>query len=268
MKDRYLATPYGLLCYRIEKGSERTVLFLHGGGGSSSAWDIIRPYLNTIPNEKLFLDLRGHGKSFRPDNWREYNLEEHAKDIFALINKLNIKRCIVVGHCLGSMVATTFATQHPERVEKLILINPGINRGTIFFNRFIQLTYSALNACTELLEIKSISPSKHRVDYTQFRNSHDFSPKRLWTDLYHTGLRTAISQSKAFFHWNYEKVYKSIITPTCIIGGTHDIIFNRFVLEKIMHLIPESQLTFINSGHISVITHPKEVAEKIKLFLR
>lgn len=268
MKDRYLAVSHGLLCYWAEKGGKKTILFLHGGGGSSSAWDIIRPYLTTVADEKIYVDLRGHGKSLRPENWRSYRLEEHADDILLLINKLNIKKCIVVGHCLGSMVAATFATQHPKRVEKLILINPGVNRKTLFFNRLTQSVYSILNACIEFLKIRPIPPPQNRVDYSKFRNSHDFSFARLWTDLRCMGLRAAISQSVAFFDWNYENVYTRIKVPTFIIGGIRDIIFNRSVIEKIKHFISKAELSFIDSNHISVITNPKKVAEKIELFLR
>ena len=267
MKDKYLTTPYGSLCYWIENGNTKTILFLHGGGGSSSAWNMIRPYLDTTTDKKIYVDLRGHGKSFRPENWRAYRLEEHANDTLILMNRLHIKKCTIIGHCLGSMVAATIAAYHPERVERLILINPGVNRKTPFFNHFTQFAYNILNACVEFLKIKPIPPPKNRVDYSKFRNSHDFSLSRLWMDLKFIGLRSAVSQTMAFFDWNYEKIYRKINVPTCIIGGVHDSIFNRSVTEKIKNFIIGAKLSFVDSNHISVVTGSKEVAEKIQSFL-
>lgn len=268
MEEKRIITAEGSLCYQIEKGTGTPLILLHGGGGSLSVWNLVRPYLNTIRETKIYLDLRGHGKSFRPDNWQEYSLEKHAEDILALINKLKLKKCIVIGHCLGSMVAATFVTKYPERVEKLILINPGVNRGTVLFNRLTQYLYTIMYRCVELLKIRSILPPQNRVDYTKFINSHDLSLRRLWTDLRYMGLRTAISQSKAFFHWDYEKVYKAIKTPTFIIGGGCDTIFNPQITEKVKNYIPGAKLTTINSNHLSVINNPEEVVKKIRLFLR
>ncbi|MBI3366438.1 alpha/beta hydrolase [Candidatus Roizmanbacteria bacterium] len=268
MEEKIITTAIGNLHFQIEKGKDKAMVFLHGGGGSSSAWNLMQPYLNKIKNTKIYIDLRGHGESLRPDTWQEYSLEKHTEDILALINKLKLKSCIIIGHCLGSMVAATFATRYPERVEKLILINPGINRGTVLFNRFTKYIYTAIYRCIEFLNIKSITPPQDRVDYTKFKKTHDLSLQRLLTDLRHMGLRTALSQSVAFFHWDYERVYKAIKTPTFIIGGKYDTIFNCSTTERIKYYIPGAKLTIINTNHISIMTSPKEVMQQIESFFR
>ncbi len=266
--EEKIITAEGSLCYQIEKGRGTPLIFLHGGGGSLSAWSLIKPYFHTIRKTKIYIDLRGHGKSFRPDNWQEYSLEKHAEDILALISKLKLKKCIVIGHCLGSMVAATFAAKYPERVEKLILINPGVNRGTVLFNRFTHCLYTIIYRCVELLKIRPILPPQNRVNYIKFKKSHDLSLRRLWTDLRYIGLRTAISQSKAFFHWNYERVYRAIKTPTCVIGSINDTIFSRSTTEKVKNSIQRAKLFMINSNHLSVINNPEEVVKKMRLLFR
>ena len=50
-------------------------------------------------------DVRGHGKSSRPDS---YNLEDHVKDLYVLIDKLNLKKVHLLGHDMGGIIAREF----------------------------------------------------------------------------------------------------------------------------------------------------------------
>ena len=47
-------------------------------------------------------DVRGHGKSSRPDS---YNLEDRVKDLYVLIDKLNLKKVHLLGHDMGGIIA-------------------------------------------------------------------------------------------------------------------------------------------------------------------
>ncbi len=267
MEEKTIITAEGgFLSYQIEKGLGVPLIFLHGGGGSLSAWNLIRPYLHAIKGPKIYLDLRGHGKSFRPKNWQECSLEKHAEDIVALINGLRLKQCIIIGHCLGSMVAATFASKCPEKVEKLILINPGVNKETLFFNRFTKYVYTIMYTCIRFLNIRPIKRPQYRINYAKFQNSHDLSLRRLWVDLSYMGLRTALCQCTAFFNWDFERIYKEIKIPTYIIGSKNDILFGHLITMRIQNYIPGARLFMIDSNHISIVTHPKEVMKQMKSF--
>ncbi|MDN3594642.1 alpha/beta fold hydrolase [Zunongwangia endophytica] len=69
----------------------------------------------------IAVDIRGMGSSDKPING--YDKKTMAKDIFELINKLGIQKAHVLGHDIGGMVASSFAFNYPQAVDKLILMD-------------------------------------------------------------------------------------------------------------------------------------------------
>ena len=65
-------------------------------------------------------DVRGHGKSSRPDS---YNLEDHVKDLYVLIDKLNLKKVHLLGHDMGGIIAREFTEKHENHVLSLTIIS-------------------------------------------------------------------------------------------------------------------------------------------------
>jgi pimeloyl-ACP methyl ester carboxylesterase len=71
----------------------------------------------------LALDLRGRGDSDKPDG--PYGLAQHARDVAAAMQALDIGPSVIVGHSMGAFIATALAAQNPELVAGLILIDGG-----------------------------------------------------------------------------------------------------------------------------------------------
>jgi pimeloyl-ACP methyl ester carboxylesterase len=69
-------------------------------------------------------DLRGRGASASVTG--PFGMEAHAGDLVAVLDHLGVERSIVVGHSMGAFVATTMAAQHPDRVERLVLVDGGL----------------------------------------------------------------------------------------------------------------------------------------------
>ena len=69
------------------------------------------------------VDLRGRGDSDKPDG--PYGMAQHARDVAAAMQALGLGPSVIVGHSMGAFVATALATQNPELVSGVIMIDGG-----------------------------------------------------------------------------------------------------------------------------------------------
>ena len=106
----------------LDHGSGPAVLLLHGIAGSSRTWRDVIPRLAgrfTV----IAPDLMGHGQSDKPVG--DYSLGAFASGIRDLLEVLDVDRATVVGQSFGGGVAMQLAYQHPERCERLALVDSG-----------------------------------------------------------------------------------------------------------------------------------------------
>lgn len=98
------------------------ILFLHGFPESHRTWrhqvaDLGRDHFVVAP------DQRGFGASDRPQEVEAYEIDRLLGDLIALADALGLERFTLVGHDWGGAVAWAAALRHPERVERLVIVN-------------------------------------------------------------------------------------------------------------------------------------------------
>lgn len=104
----------------LVRGSGPAVLLVHGLGSSGADWAFQVPALES--HRRVILpDLRGSGLSAGPPG--PYTVEKFARDLWALVDALEVREVDVVGFSLGGAVALEMALQQPDRVPRLALIN-------------------------------------------------------------------------------------------------------------------------------------------------
>jgi pimeloyl-ACP methyl ester carboxylesterase len=99
------------------------VLLVHGFGTHSFVWRNVGPSIALANLTAFAVDMLGYGASDRPMD-ADYGIAAQAEYLDRALTALRMARATVVGLDLGAAVALRFAAAHPERVEKLILINP------------------------------------------------------------------------------------------------------------------------------------------------
>ena len=108
-------------------GAGKPVVLLHGGFGS---FEMFGPNVEALArgHQVIGVDLQSHGRS--PAAGRPMTFEAMGDDIAALIRHLGLDRAAVMGFSLGGGAALRAAIQHPESVERLVLVStPFTNRG-------------------------------------------------------------------------------------------------------------------------------------------
>jgi pimeloyl-ACP methyl ester carboxylesterase len=114
------------LGYEIS-GKGKPLILLHGGFGSL---DMFGPNVELLSEhvQVVGVDLQSHGRS--PAANRPMAFETMADDIAALIDELGFQKAAVMGFSLGGGVALRTAIQHPDVVERLVLVStPFMNHG-------------------------------------------------------------------------------------------------------------------------------------------
>ena len=104
--------------YSLNKVNEKnTIVFIHGVGLTKEIWD---PQVNFFKNyNTLTYDLLGHGKT--PLKKSKISFEDFSKQLFKLINDLNINKIHLIGFSLGALIARHFASEHNDKLSSLIL---------------------------------------------------------------------------------------------------------------------------------------------------
>ena len=103
-------------------GRGQTLLCIHGITANCRCWDLIASAL--APDYRvLAMDLRGRGRSDKPATG--YSIEQHGRDILALLDDLKVKRPVIMGHSLGAFISLAFAARYPDKVERVILVDGG-----------------------------------------------------------------------------------------------------------------------------------------------
>lgn len=104
------------------EGEEKAILCIHGITANCRCWDVIADALS--PSHRvLAMDLRGRGLSGAPSTG--YSMEHHCRDILAVLDDLGLERVVLMGHSLGAFISLMFGAKHPERVDRIILVDGG-----------------------------------------------------------------------------------------------------------------------------------------------
>ena len=100
------------------KGQGYPILCLHGHPGCAASMSVFTNYLSQ-QYQTITPDLRGYGKSrYR----QKFAMPDHLTDIIALLDKLQIGQCLVLGWSLGGIIAMELALAQPNRFSGMILV--------------------------------------------------------------------------------------------------------------------------------------------------
>lgn len=218
---------------------ERTFVFIHGFGGQAMQWKY-QLHKFSLKNRVIALDMRGHGLSDKPSTG--YDMPRIQLDLETALDLLKVSTPIVlVGHSFGGAVATDFALNHPERVERLIMI---ATAGEFKLNPLFKL---GLNLPTWSLKV--IEP---------FTRKWLSGPPHALKPFYLDNLS----------HWVGWDKFAKLNVPTLVIRGHRDVVFERPLFEKVAGSIIGAEEEDIGaSGHMVMLERREAVNRAISRFL-
>jgi pimeloyl-ACP methyl ester carboxylesterase len=106
-------------------GAGRPVVLLHGFPDSGRLWRHQVPALAEAGFQVVVPDLRGYGRSDKPEAVESYSLQLLVGDVLAVLAELEIDRAHVVGHDWGAALAWALASFAPGSVDHLVVLSVG-----------------------------------------------------------------------------------------------------------------------------------------------
>ncbi len=120
--DRYLVVDGARLRVRVEGPSGAPpIILIHGFSFSLETWDAWAADL-ARDHRVVRYDLSGHGLS-DPDPKARYGTTARVEQLKGLMDTLGIARATLAGNSFGGLVAWNMAAQHPDRINRLVLVD-------------------------------------------------------------------------------------------------------------------------------------------------
>lgn len=198
----------------VDSGKGAPLLLLHGLGGSHDDWrrqihEFAEWYRVIVP------DLRGFGAS---DRREPFTIQQHARDMIALLAEHSIPRAHVVGLSMGGAVAIELALQAPQRIASLVLINtaPGFTltnwqRRRMAWLRVLVAFALGVGGVARLFG-QNVFPAR----------SQSRLRRRFIRGASHTSRWVYLATLRALTRWNAESRLGAIRAPTLVVGAEHD----------------------------------------------
>src|SRR5690606_35646754 len=103
-------------------GMGQPVVFCHGWPLTADAWDAQMMFLGEHGYRVVAHDRRGHGRS--EQTWRGNDMNTYADDLAALIQRLELREIVLVGHSTGGGEVARYIGRHgTSRLSKVVLLN-------------------------------------------------------------------------------------------------------------------------------------------------
>jgi haloalkane dehalogenase len=137
----------GLRLAHLDVGDGAPVIFFHGEPTWSFLWRKVIPPVRDAGFRCIAPDLAGFGRSDKPTDFDFYSYDRHTELAATLLEDLDIRGATAVVHDWGGPIGLRLAVEHPERIERLVIMDTGLFTGHqpmteawIAFRNFVERT--------------------------------------------------------------------------------------------------------------------------------
>lgn len=243
------------------------LFFIHGIGGDLDAWSFARDILLEKGFPALAMDIRGHGYSSHSRSAKSYQIENVVQDVLSILEQEKAHNVILIGHCYGAAGAATFAIQHGEKLQALVMIS-GTYRPPSYLNaKMLRAISNRLIGLAAFLGLKPIHPQHSSYPTGKFHKDYEWLG--LAKTIVHNSLGNYLLTAKEIVNLNIETKLSRISIPTLIIVGGKDSIFPPPISQKMHAKISGSTFTLVEgANHVVILNNADQVADALYDFLK
>lgn len=271
------------ISYQSTGKSDYPIICYNGLGVGVFFWVYLRQYFSSSVSQVVTWDYRGHGESGLLDDTRNYNIDALVKDAKSVVDALDIKKGVHIGHSLGAQLILEFYRAYPKRVKALIICfgTDGHPMNTFYDTRISRYLFEICykigqrfpaqsNWISRLLLQNPLSfymggllkvmntnmIDREKVD-EYINHLLDVNP------IFFTSLLKSAQERTA------QDILPEIKVPTLIIAGERDQFTPIWISKKLHRLIPNSELFIVKKGsHAALVEQPELINLRIEKFIQ
>ncbi len=277
--------------YSREIGTGQAIVVLHGGPDFDHNY--LLPDLDRLAGayRLIYYDQRGRGRSSDQVLAEEVTLASELEDLDRVRHHFHLESPALLGHSWGAVLALEYAVRHPERVSRIILMNPApASRSDValFRKAYADKLAGDMDRQREIMASSAYKEGEPEAVAARYRLHFRPALKRPedYDKLMATMRAAFIRQGKEGIlkaraiedrlmreTWQvdgYDLLPKlqTLSIPTLVISGDHDIIPGE-IAWHIARAIPNAQLVRLkNCGHFAYLECPAEVRDAFEQFFR
>eukprot|EP00795_Rhopilema_esculentum_P001648 gene1648-16115_t len=258
---------YNILPAKETFSKSQPVVILHGMFGSKRNWNSLARVLNQRTGRSVItFDARNHGDS---EHHISMSYEAMAHDTLGLLEKLDLKQCVLIGHSMGGKTVMSIALQNPQIVDKLIVVDSA--------PRTSIAATSAVSCLKAMMKLDlNLIHSRADADQALKPEIKDDEVRRfILTNLEDSSYGMKWIINLQFFHKNIKDLLEfpafgeqQYLGQTLFLAGQKSDYITDAEIPDIHRLFPTAEIEYINdAGHWVHSDQPKIFLDSVVKFL-
>jgi non-heme chloroperoxidase len=270
----YLTVSDGTVIHYKDWGSGQPVVFSHGWPLQGDAWEDQMFFLASHGYRVIAHDRRGHGLSSQP--WNGNDMDHYADDLAALMNHLDLKNAVLVGHSTGGGEVAHYIGRHgSKRVAKAVLVGAvppqmvksPANPGGLPIDVFDGIRKSVIEDRSQFfMDLTMPFYGYNRPGAKVSQGVRD----TFWAQGMQCGIKNAYDCIKQFSEVDYTPDLKKIDVPVLVVHGSDDQIVPIDASGRAAAKILKNATLLVYEGapHGLPTTHKHRLNEDLLAFIK
>ncbi|MFN0145991.1 MAG: alpha/beta fold hydrolase [Dehalococcoidia bacterium] len=248
------------------------ILMLHGFGVSGHMFDEFAERMQDR-YRLIALDQRGHGDSgWAPDG--DYTRQTFVEDVELFRKALGLERFVLLGHSMGGLNAVSYAVEHPQCVESLVLVDVGPEAAKEGVDNIVRFTRGPDELdFDEFVEMAHRFNQRRTLENIRERMRHRLKPLQSgkWTWKFDKRFRAPDSGLRVGSELTNDQtwaLYRAIGAPTLLIRGGESDVLTPEVADRCVREMQRARLAVVpGAGHSVPGDSPDAFTEVVRAFL-
>jgi pimeloyl-ACP methyl ester carboxylesterase len=263
-------TARGVRMRVVESGAGRPLLLVHGFLVSHLEFDdVLDPLAERY--RVVAPDLPGFGESEKPSPTRyAYGIEAFSEALADVIAAMELGRVSIVGHSMGGAVALTLAAEHPELVDRLVLVDALVYP----FPLELGSRFSLVPVVGPFLFKQLYGRGTFRGYFREQVFARGFEMPLDRVDRYYDQFNTPAARESAYAVLAAMMDTRPVVAriprvhvPTLVVWGRHDRLFPAVFGQRLAREIGGARLELLDAGHAPNEERPEELVSIVRAFL-